>query len=629
MHITEPAYAGGALDKPQQHTSRVRQDVSPAAAVSLSYSAEAVVAVPMAGTQSKQASTALDISDAACVAAHTKYAPQGMSTTPSLCHSLVPKTRYLIAGGYEVGFCEETGGWVAHVQDAKGRVQVLPVLCAPDQTPRQAIEALASKAIERYKYCIHLLKAHQPPWPLRVVYVGNLGLHDGGNSAYDARACDNIAEGNNSDACVDAHGLYRKAVDHCNNDVHWVESEAALPTSATNDIRTATEHSYRCAAGDYQGNSLYPNALQDRAAQSLHKQWQEKRKKVQEEYEKARQEKSLMEAEGNEELPPLHKAVREGDHTITKFLLNCVIDVNAKDRWGLTPLHWVARGGHQTIASMLLDRGAEVNVKDRWHQTPLHWAAEKGHRAVLSLLLDHHAMVKGQDLWKQTPLHWAAAKNYQTIVSILLNHGANIAAWNGAGNTPLYEAVLAGHHATVALLLDCGADVAVRKTSDMSGNSVLHCAVSRGHTDVTSILLDRGAQVDTRNYWNQTPLHWAARQGHRATVTLLLNHGAAVDAQDDAGSTPLHEAAYSGWSTTVKMLLDRGATVNAQDHAGSTPLHKAAQAISSLDSAGPQDVVVLLLDRGADIEAQDKEGLSPLERASEDGHQFIMQLLSR
>ncbi|MFM2428182.1 MAG: hypothetical protein RL012_66 [Bacteroidota bacterium] len=58
-----------------------------------------------------------------------------------------PTPSYPIAQGHQVCFEEQAGVWVAQVQDVWGRVQKLPVVCAPNQSPERAIEAFASKAL--------------------------------------------------------------------------------------------------------------------------------------------------------------------------------------------------------------------------------------------------------------------------------------------------------------------------------------------------------------------------------------------------------------------------------------------------------------------------------------------------
>lgn len=68
---------------------------------------------------------------------------------------MVSTPSYAIAQGRQVYFTEQKGTWMAQVVDGWGRVQQLPVVCSPDQTLKQAIEALDSKAPGQHSYCIH------------------------------------------------------------------------------------------------------------------------------------------------------------------------------------------------------------------------------------------------------------------------------------------------------------------------------------------------------------------------------------------------------------------------------------------------------------------------------------------
>ena len=87
---------------------------------------------------------------------------------------------YPSAQGHQVRFQEADGKWLAQVKDTWGRAQLLPVICAPDQTPARALQQLSSKALGQHKYWVHVLETHQPPWAPRVVYVGAMGLRGGG-----------------------------------------------------------------------------------------------------------------------------------------------------------------------------------------------------------------------------------------------------------------------------------------------------------------------------------------------------------------------------------------------------------------------------------------------------------------
>lgn len=91
---------------------------------------------------------------------------------------------YTISQDRRVSFHEaQTGAWTATVVDEWQRVQELPVACAPNQTPRQALEILSQQAPEQHPYRIHIIDEDQSLGTTRAVYVGALGLRGGGNGS--------------------------------------------------------------------------------------------------------------------------------------------------------------------------------------------------------------------------------------------------------------------------------------------------------------------------------------------------------------------------------------------------------------------------------------------------------------
>ncbi|MCU0318124.1 MAG: lysozyme [Amoebophilaceae bacterium] len=106
---------------------------------------------------------------------------QSLSRVPFVSDSA--KSFYPIATGYHVCFEAHSGVWLAKVQDGWGRMQMLPVVFSPDQSPTQALQKLAAKSPDQQKYWVHVLKTDQLTWASKVVYVGTLGVRGGGNSA--------------------------------------------------------------------------------------------------------------------------------------------------------------------------------------------------------------------------------------------------------------------------------------------------------------------------------------------------------------------------------------------------------------------------------------------------------------
>jgi cytohesin len=158
--------------------------------------------------------------------------------------------------------------------------------------------------------------------------------------------------------------------------------------------------------------------------------------------------------------------------------------------------------------------------------------------------------------------------------------------------------------------------------------------------------------VDSRNYWDDTPLHRAivsldykmvqvllasganpnADSRYKGTCLLLAmdyTHSGIIDALLEAGAdvnratkvsmlgigeTPLHHVAATGNFDLVEMLLRLGASPNAQDAHGCTPLHFAVFA-SATEVANRERIVELLLANGADPTIREEGAKTPLDFA--------------
>src|SRR5258708_39978448 len=73
----------------------------------------------------------------------------------------------------------------------------------------------------------------------------------------------------------------------------------------------------------------------------------------------------------------LHRAAKSSNPECVRILLECDVDVNARDDDGLTPLLRVSASwrANPDVLRLLLDHGADENVRDNKGGTPLHHAA--------------------------------------------------------------------------------------------------------------------------------------------------------------------------------------------------------------------------------------------------------------
>ena len=142
---------------------------------------------------------------------------------------------------------------------------------------------------------------------------------------------------------------------------------------------------------------------------------------------------------GRIKLPPLQKAVSDGNFEIVKSLLNQNADVNAKTVNGMTALHLAAMGGPTNILKLLLAHEANVKAtttNEGW--TPLHMAAYFGNKEGVQLLLESNADINARARYGgSTPLHYAAEFGYKTVAELLLAKKADVNAKDYDGKTPL------------------------------------------------------------------------------------------------------------------------------------------------------------------------------------------------
>src|SRR5579883_623078 len=271
----------------------------------------------------------------------------------------------------------------------------------------------------------------------------------------------------------------------------------------------------------------------------------------------------------------LFTAIKNGDATAIRTLLDNGADVNARDAEGNTPLILASFYGSPECVELLIERGADVNAANKAGVTALIRAATSYEKT--RMLLAAGANVQVRTALGNTPLMLAArrAGNSRTV-QLLLKRGAEATERNNGGVSPILAGAASGDVVTVRLLLDAGAKV-----------------------DDFPELKDPSAIIFTGF---RTPLMWAAYHNDVRMVCLLLKRGANPNQSTYFGN-PLSHACWSDSFEAAKLLIARGANVNTRDAiANFTPLHWAA----GTESPSPH-LVKLLLANGADPNAEGGE----------------------
>ncbi|MBQ4614286.1 MAG: ankyrin repeat domain-containing protein [Akkermansia sp.] len=188
---------------------------------------------------------------------------------------------------------------------------------------------------------------------------------------------------------------------------------------------------------------------------------------------------------------PLCAAVRHGQVSKARFLLESGADASLADSQSETPLYIAAMRGDAEMCKLLLGAGAQVDAGEKVEGTaPLLAVLSAAHAGKLVraeadtialLLLNAGAQASPTDAEGNTLLHFASP----AVVHRLLAAGVSPHATNHLGRTPLFTSC---DRVVVDALLGAGADIQAR---DGEGNSAFDVVSS---PQVKSYLLFRGCR---------------------------------------------------------------------------------------------------------------------------------------
>ncbi|RSL80942.1 hypothetical protein CEP51_006197 [Fusarium floridanum] len=355
---------------------------------------------------------------------------------------------------------------------------------------------------------------------------------------------------------------------------------------------------------------------------------------------------------------PLSSAIRYGDITMVRSLLDAGADVNNMAEDPISALHVAVEEERLEMVDILLRAGADVNIPlgegyrefcdisddSGVPKSPLQVAAGHGMNEIVQRLLQGGADIDGtwfisiemfeeyvegdvHEVLSPPALEQALSLGHFETAKILLNAGADIEG-NFLGPTALQAACGSGsldRLEMARLLLSRGADVN-GAAGVWFGRTALQAAAERGDIDLVQLLLDKGANVNAPpcDRGGITALQAAARSGNQDLVQALIEEGGHVNARPAAsfGVTCLQAAASSGNESTVRMLLKHGAETNAPASDGGKT------ALSAAVSHGHIGVTKMLLQAGAFVNQAEGE-LTPLCLAiSRQSHELFELLMN-
>ena len=157
-------------------------------------------------------------------------------------------------------------------------------------------------------------------------------------------------------------------------------------------------------------------------------------------------------------------------------------------------LFHAVKSGNVTLVKRLLEIGCNVEFKNEMNQTPLHLASGTGHFQIVKLLLDYNAELNNEDIFHETGLENAAINGNLSIVDLLLATAlpANIHKASIDGNTEDFVVIM---NSNFAINID-----------EINQKKTLLVAVKNQNVTIVRGLLKMNADVNIRDEDGQTPL---------------------------------------------------------------------------------------------------------------------------
>ncbi|OTA68784.1 ankyrin [Hypoxylon sp. EC38] len=272
----------------------------------------------------------------------------------------------------------------------------------------------------------------------------------------------------------------------------------------------------------------------------------------------------------DDEDPPLHVAVNNGNLDIVNYLLENGADINAVNKHSQTPLHIATSSdakGIEKVIGTLINYGAELNFRDRHGWTPLMLAASKCRSNLVEALLSagadpsvlSHRFENALSL--SASYHCSEPSQIRTFVT-LLTTGLDPRQIDGYGVSTIQYAM--GEDLLASVILN--SDYDVKKTGPLPWGmerfydlSWLTTTFPMFRKKIPIDDLRRIANIEPNGCWS--PLCISASRGVLTMMENLLILGANMEFEGCPEGTALMAACHAGRLESVIFLVRRGASL--------------------------------------------------------------------
>ena len=222
----------------------------------------------------------------------------------------------------------------------------------------------------------------------------------------------------------------------------------------------------------------------------------------------------------------LYIACSENQPEIVSLMLNrSDIDLNAKSTNDeLTPLHIAVKKGYLKIVELLLsDERCDADVTSKDGTNILNFACQSHNIELLKMILTtRKSLLNSKNVNGDTPLHYVCRSNDSEILTILLNEADqesfDINVRNENGDTPLHYAA---KHDVPERLYRIPKKNSFNNDDNDNDNNYNYIDEYKTKT-VFGILLDNGADYNASNLYGQTPLYFACQSQCYNNINILL-----------------------------------------------------------------------------------------------------------